>query len=207
MLRATVNVLLLIVSISIFSSVHAANNKVVMVFGDSLSAGYGLNVGEGWVQLLRNKLKNEHQDISIVNASISGNTSGNGLSRISADLKRHQPDVLVLELGGNDGLRGHSPLLFKSNMQKIIDRSLNQGVKVLILGMKLPTNYSLRYRTAFEKVYTELANENQLPLVAFFMDKVALDPSLMQKDGIHPNKKGQPQLLDNIWPALKPLIN
>jgi len=207
MFRTTAKVLLLIVSIFLISSVSATNNKVVMVFGDSLSAGYGLNPGDGWVQLLRNKLQQTQQHISVVNASISGNTSGNGLSRISADLKRHQPDVLILELGGNDGLRGHPPTLFKSNMQKIIDQSLNKNVKVLLLGMKLPTNYSLRYRTAFETVYVDLAKMNQLPLVPFFMDRVALDPSMMQKDGIHPNKKGQPFLLENIWPTLKPLLN
>ncbi len=211
MVRHTLQLLLLIVSFTAFSSAPAANNhsgeKVILIFGDSLSAGYGLKVGEGWVNLLIERIADNNLNYKIVNASISGNTSGNGLGRLNSDLDRHQPDILILELGGNDGLRGHPPSLFKSNMTKIIKRSQDKDIQVVLLGIKLPTSYGRRYRQAFEDIYQELADSFSLPLVPFFMDKVGINSALMQNDRIHPNAMGQPQLLNNVWPVLKPLLN
>lgn len=204
MTKYALQLLLLIVTFNI-SDNHCA--KVIMVFGDSISAGYGMDIQYGWVKLLEKRLTQDNADYKIVNASISGNTSGNGLGRLETDLDLHKPDILILELGGNDGLRGHPPGLLKSNMEKIIQQSLARNIQVLLLGIKLPPSYGRRYSQAFEAVYTDLAESYQLPLVAFFMDKVALNKELMQRDGIHPNVKGQPLLLDNVWPALKPLLD
>ena len=202
--KYAVQLLLLIVSLTFFPLTQA---KIIMVFGDSLSAGYGLDINEGWVTLLENRLRDKSKDYRIVNSSISGNTSGNGLARIKQDLQLHSPDILVLELGGNDGLRGHSPKMFKSNMAQIIKISQAKDVEVMLLGIKLPPSYGRRYGAAFEAVYSELAIEYQLPLVPFFMDKVAINKALMQRDGIHPNVKGQPQLLENVWPVLNTLLS
>lgn len=203
MSKNALQLLLLIVSLSI-TNCHFA--KVIMVFGDSLSAGYGLDNQSGWVKLLAKRIAETNPDYLIVNASISGNTSGNGLERIKTDLELHQPDILILELGGNDGLRGHPPSLFKSNMEKIIQISQAQNVRVLLLGIKLPPSYGQRYSKAFESVFTDLSDSYQLPLVPFFMDKVGVERELMQNDGIHPNDKGQPLLLDNVWPYLEPML-
>ncbi len=203
MVKHALQLLLLIVS---FSLTQANFAKVIMVFGDSLSAGYGLDNNSGWVKLLEKRVTQSKDGYTIVNASISGNTSGNGLGRIKTDLDLHNPDILILELGGNDGLRGHSPTLFKSNMEKIIKQSQTRDVQVLLLGIKLPPSYGRRYSQAFESVYIELAESYDLPLVPFFMDKVGVNKELMQRDGIHPNAKGQPLLLDNVWPLLEPML-
>jgi len=203
MAKYALQLLLLIVSL-IITDGHFA--KVIMVFGDSLSAGYGLDSQSGWVKLLEKRIAENNSEYNIVNASISGNTSGNGLGRIKTDLELHDPDILILELGGNDGLRGHPPALFKSNMEKIIQYSQAKNVRILLLGIKLPPSYGKRYSRAFESVYADLAETYQVPLVPFFMDKVGINKELMQKDGIHPNVKGQPLLLDNVWPVLKPML-
>jgi len=204
MTKYALQVLLLIVTLSVSQNYSA---KVIMVFGDSLSAGYGMDIQYGWVKLLENRLTKNHPGFKLINASISGNTSGNGLGRIKTDLELHNPDILILELGGNDGLRGHPPSMFRSNMEKIIQQSLAKNVQVLLLGIKLPPSYGQRYSKAFESVYTDLAESYKLTLVPFFMDKVGINKKLMQQDGIHPNVKGQPQLLENVWPALKTLID
>ena len=202
-MKNTLQVLLLIVS-TLVTSAHFS--KVIMVFGDSLSASYGMKVEAGWVRLLENKLSAADSEYTVANASISGNTSGNGLGRIDADLKLHQPDILILELGGNDGLRGHSPKMFKSNMEKIITKALDKDIKVLLLGIKLPPSYGRKYGKAFDAVFKDLAEKHSITYLPFFMDKVAGYSELMQRDGIHPNEKGQPLLLDNVWPYLKPLL-
>jgi len=204
MYRYALQLLFLIVSLFITNGYFA---KVIMVFGDSLSAGYGLENNSGWVTLLEKRIADTNNSYTIVNASISGNTSGNGLGRIETDLNLHNPDILILELGGNDGLRGHPPSLFKSNMEQIIQHSHNKNVRVLLLGIKLPPSYGQRYSKAFESVYSDLSESYQLPFVPFFMDKVGVNKELMQKDGIHPNLKGQPQLLENVWPLLEPMLD
>jgi len=202
--KCVLQLLLLFVSISVSNHGFA---KTIMVFGDSLSSGYGFDNQYGWVKLLEQRLDKSADQHQVVNASISGNTSGNGLGRIKTDLELHNPDILILELGGNDGLRGHPPTLFKSNMDKIIQISQEKNIKVLLLGLKLPPSYGRRYGKAFESVYQQLAETYQLPFVPFFMDKVGVNRELMQKDGIHPNVKGQSVLLDNVWPVLKPILD
>ena len=177
-----------------------------MVLGDSLSAGYGLAPGQGWVALLAQRLQERNIPCEVVNASISGDTSAGGLARVDAALAQHRPEILLLELGANDGLRGLSLKAMKSNLSSIIGKAKAAGAKVLLIGMQLPPNYGPRYTGRFHSIYGELAQEQQLPLVPFLMDKVALDPSLMQPDNFHPNAKAQPLLLETVWQPLQPLL-
>lgn len=185
---------------------HSAWCGTILIFGDSLSAGYGVTQGAGWVDLLAQRLTEERLSYQVINASISGDTSAGGLSRISAELKRHQPDILILELGANDGLRGLPLKAMKSNLSSIIDQAKTAGARVLLLGMQMPPNYGPRYTERFSAIYGELAREQQLPLVPFLLEKVALDPALMQADNLHPNSKGQALLLETVWPQLQLLI-
>jgi len=177
-----------------------------MVFGDSLSAGYGLESGQGWVTLLKDRLERKGFHYSVANESISGDTSAGGLARIDEALQAHTPDILILELGANDGLRGLSLTAMKHNLNSIIQRAKDKGAKVLLLGMQMPPNYGPRYTERFSSIYGELAKAQQLPEPPFLLEKVALKPSLMQPDNLHPNAKGQPLLLDTVWPALTPLL-
>ncbi|MGB5345525.1 MAG: arylesterase [Woeseia sp.] len=174
----------------------------VLVFGDSLSAGYGMEVDQSWPALLQTRLKNEGYEHQVINASISGETSEGGAQRIAAAIERYAPAVVVLELGGNDGLRGYPPRRLKGNLQAMIEQSRSAGAAVVLLGIRIPSNYGPRYTRSFENVYRELAESYALPWVEFFMDGVALDESLMQDDGIHPNAAAQGTLLDNAWPAI-----
>lgn len=178
----------------------------ILVFGDSLSAGYGLEPGQGWVALLRDRLEQKGFRYRVVNESISGDTSASGLSRIDAALAQHKPELLILELGANDGLRGLSLKALKGNLSSIIERAKAAGARVLLLGMQMPPNYGPRYTERFSSIYGELAAKHQLPDPPFLLQRVALDPSLMQADDLHPNAEGQPLLLDTVWPALKPLL-
>jgi acyl-CoA thioesterase-1 len=179
----------------------------LMVFGDSLSAGYGLPPGMGWVDLLAKRLEHQGRPCTVVNASISGDTSAGGASRIDAALAKHHPDILLLELGANDGLRGLSLAAMKDNLNRIIDRAEKSGARVVLIGMRMPPNYGPRYTERFHSIYGELAGERQLPLVPFLMEKVALEPSLMQADNFHPNAQAQPLLLQTVWPVLAPLLH
>ena len=178
----------------------------VLIVGDSISAGFGLDTRKGWVALLEQRLKQEGFDDKVVNASISGDTSAGGLARLPAALAAHKPDVVVIELGGNDGLRGQPPAQLQQNLAAMIDAAKTAGAKVLLLGMQLPPNYGVRYTEAFARVYTQLADEKQIALVPFFLEGVGGHPELMQADGLHPAAAGQKRLLDNVWPALKPLL-
>lgn len=178
----------------------------LLVFGDSLSAGYGVEAGQSWVDLLAQRMEEKNLPYQVVNASISGDTSAGGLSRIKTELKRHQPDILILELGANDGLRGLPLKSMKSNLSSIVQQAKASGARVLLVGMQMPPNYGPRYTERFSAIYGELAKEQQLPLVPFLLEKVALDPRLMQADNLHPNAKGQPLLLDTIWPGLAPML-
>ena len=207
MRKIALGILLIVFSVSLSIQADTHAQKKIMVFGDSLSAAYGMKVQEGWVELLRQRLNEENFAYDVVNASISGNTSGNGLERVKTDLELHKPDIMVLELGGNDGLRGHPPRMFKSNMEKIIEAAMNQGTQVVLLGIRLPPSYGKRYIEAFESVYEKLAENYSLPFVPFFMENVGTERALMQNDGIHPNAKGQPVLLDNVWPTLRRVLN
>jgi acyl-CoA thioesterase-1 len=184
-----------------------AEAPVILVFGDSISAGYGLaRVEQGWVELLRTRLKSEGYGYQVVNASVSGETTAGGLARLPRALELHHPKIVILELGGNDGLRALPVPQMRSNFQQMISLSTAAGAKVLVLGMRIPPNYGPQYTAQFEAVYGDLARADKLPLVPFFMDHIALQPNLMQSDDIHPNADGQPVLLDNMWPVLQPLL-
>jgi len=178
----------------------------VLIVGDSISAGFGLDTRKGWVALLEQRLKQEGFDDKVVNASISGDTSAGGLARLPAALATHKPDVVVIELGGNDGLRGQPPAQLQQNLASMIERSRQAGAKVVLLGMRLPPNYGVRYTRAFANVYEQLAADKKVPLVPFFLEGVGGVPELMQADGIHPAQGAQQRLLENAWPAIKPLL-
>jgi acyl-CoA thioesterase-1 len=184
-----------------------AETPVILVFGDSISAGYGLaRVEQGWVELLRTRLKREGYGYQVVNASVSGETTAGGLARLPRALEMHHPKIVILELGGNDGLRALPVAQMRSNFEQMISLSMASGAKVLVLGMRIPPNYGPQYTTQFERVYGDLARADKLPLVPFLMDHIALQPTLMQADDIHPNADGQPILLDNVWPVLRGML-
>ncbi len=184
----------------------AAAEPVILLVGDSLGAGYGVPLDRAWAALLQARLKAEGLPQRLVDASISGDTSRGGLARLPEALKRHRPSILIIELGGNDGLRGISPQEMKSNLGRMIELARAAGARVLLVGMRLPPNYGLAFTERFERVYHELAKERGVPLVPFLLEGVATDRALMQPDGIHPNAAGQPRVLDNLWPYLEPLL-
>jgi acyl-CoA thioesterase I len=180
----------------VFGSVNAKESTVLVV-GDSLSAGYGIDIKEGWVALLETDMAAKHQ-LKWINASVSGETTSGGKARLDQLLKTHQPDYVILELGGNDGLRGQPLNLIRKNLQSMIDRIHQQEAKILLLGMQIPPNYGARYAESFAKIYSELAKKNNLLLVPFLLEGVATNPSLMQSDGIHPTAEGQPLVMQNV---------
>lgn len=178
----------------------------LLVLGDSISAAFGLDTRQGWVSLLEQRLVTEGFDYRVVNASVSGDTSAGGLARLPTLLAEHRPQLVIVELGGNDGLRGQPPAQLQQNLAGMVAQSQQAGAKVLILGMQLPPNYGARYNRLFSQVYADVATAAQVPLLGFFLDGVGGVPALMQGDGIHPNAAAQPRLLDNLWPQLKPLL-
>ncbi|MGA4474718.1 arylesterase [Ectopseudomonas chengduensis] len=178
----------------------------LLVVGDSISAAFGLDSRQGWVALLEKRLNEEGFEHSVVNASISGDTSAGGAARLSALLAEHKPELVIIELGGNDGLRGQPPAQLQQNLASMVERSQQAGAKVLILGMRLPPNYGARYTTAFAEVFSKVAEESGSALVPFVLEGIGGVPSMMQPDGIHPTAEAQPVLLDNVWPTLKPLL-
>jgi acyl-CoA thioesterase-1 len=178
----------------------------ILVMGDSLSAGYGLKVETGWVALLQQRLKDKGYEYHVVNASVSGETTGGARARLPRSLQLHHPRIVIIELGGNDGLRGLPITQMKNNLQAMIEAAREAHAKVLLLGMNIPPNYGPEYASQFHRVYVDLARQYQVPLVDFLLAGVALTPQLMQADGIHPSAEAQPRLLDNIWPDLLPLL-
>jgi acyl-CoA thioesterase-1 len=179
---------------------------VVLVFGDSLSAGYGIRVEQGWVSLLAQKIEHEGYGFRVVNASVSGETTDGGLARLPRALAVQQPHIVLLELGANDGLRGLPLTGTRENLDKMITLLHSYHVAVLLLGLRMPPNYGERYTTGFMTMYQELAATHHIALLPFLLENVALTPGLMQADGLHPNEQGQPLLLDNVWPRLVPLL-
>jgi acyl-CoA thioesterase-1 len=186
--------------------IQAAPAPTIVVLGDSLSAAYGIRVDEGWVSLLQKRLTSQGYGYRVVNASVSGETTAGGLARLPRALELHRPSIVILELGGNDGLRGLSLDQMRQNLDAMIRRSQSAGAKVLLAGMRVPPNYGPTYTQKFHALYDDLARRYRVPLVPFLMKDVALDEALMQADGIHPNARGQPILLDAVWPVLKPLL-
>ena len=185
----------------------ASEPPVLLILGDSLSAGYGMDREKSWVSLLETRLRDSGYSYRILNSSISGDTSQGGLARIPRLLDRYQPQIVILELGANDGLRGINPVITRENMTSMIQQSQAIGARVLLAGIKLPPNYGSAYLQQFESMYGDLANEFGTLLVPFFMEGVAMRPDLLQADNIHPNEKGQPVLLDNIWKVLQPKLS
>ncbi|MFZ2311096.1 MAG: arylesterase [Methylobacter sp.] len=183
-----------------------ATAKSIVVLGDSISASYGIEVTEGWVALLQKKLNEKHSDCIISNESISGDTTAGGLARIDNVLKLHKPNIVIIELGANDGLRGLSPALIKSNLAEMIRRAQKADAKVLLLSMKIPPNYGKRYTDMFYSVYSQLSKELGVPYVPFILEDVALVKELMQQKGLHPNADAQPIIADKIWPHLLQLL-
>lgn len=184
-----------------------ANSKVLLVFGDSLSAAYRIPQTQGWVALLDEKLKTEYPHWSVINASVVGETTSGGRQRLPALLERDHPTLVILELGGNDGLRGHPPLLIQKNLEFMIQACQKVQAQVLLIGMKMPPNYGGPYTQQFEQIFPDLSKEYDLPFVPFFLEKVALNPKLMQSDHIHPTAEAQPLLLEVLLPVLMPLLN
>lgn len=176
------------------------------MFGDSLAAGYGVNPADAWPQLLQHKLQQEGYGATVVNASVSGETTSGGLARLPRALQQHRPRVVLLELGANDGLRGLPLPTVRSNLDKMIHLIQDAGAKVLLVGIQLPPNYGPAYSTRFRDLFTELARNRRVAVVPFLLEGVALEPRYMQDDGLHPNAAGQPLLLATVWPHLQPLL-
>jgi acyl-CoA thioesterase-1 len=194
--------LLVLVVLLTASAGHSADVPTVLVFGDSLSAGYGIDVDQSWTALLQSRLREQGYEHRVVNASISGETTEGGAERIGPAIENFAPQLIILELGGNDGLRGFPPQRTRENLEKIITASKASGAEVVLLGIRIPSNYGPRYTQAFEAVFRETAEKLDVLWIEFFMDGIALDEELMQADGIHPNAKAQPRLLDNAWPII-----
>jgi acyl-CoA thioesterase-1 len=180
---------------------------VILVFGDSISAGYGIAPESGWVNLLSSRLRQEGYGFQVVNASVSGETTVGGLARLPRALAAHDPRIVIIELGGNDGLRGLPLAGTRANLGAMLGLAARHGRSVLLLGLRMPPNYGERYTRGFAAIYTALAPARHVPLVPFLSAGIAEQPSLMQSDGLHPNERGQPVLLDNVWPVLKPLLH
>lgn len=176
----------------------------ILVFGDSISAAYGLETNEGWVRLLQQKLdKKAPGKHYVFNGSLSGETTSGGVRRLPALLRQHKPDIVIIELGGNDGLRGQPPVLMEKNLRQMVGDARKSGAEVILLGMKIPPNYGKAYTQAFEAVFAKVSKDMNAPLLPFFLDGVGGNPLLMQRDGVHPTARAQPRLLDNAWPLIK----
>ena len=184
----------------------AGHGATLLVFGDSLSAAYGIGARDGWVTLLEERLRRKRFDYSVVNASISGETTSGGATRIGEALERTQPAVVIVVLGGNDGLRGLSAGQMKANLSRIIEAAKSRGARVLLVGVRVPPNYGPRYVHEFKAAFTELAERHRVPLVHHVLEEIGEHRNLMQPDNIHPTAAAQPQILENIWPTLEPLL-
>jgi len=183
-----------------------AATGTILILGDSLGAAYGMDLDQGWVALLQRRIADAGMPWRVVNASISGDTSAGARARLPAALERHQPGIVVLETGGNDGLRGLPLRQFRENLATMVKLCRASGARVVLVGVQLPPNYGTRYTSAFSAVYADVASADDLPLVRSIVDGIGTDPGLMQPDGIHPNVTAQPLMLDRVWTVLKPLL-
>lgn len=204
-LKTTLQTVTLVVFTSFATSAYSAS-KTILVLGDSLSAEYGLARGEGWVNLLQKKLATEKISASIINASISGETTSGGKARLPSLLLKHQPAIVVIELGANDALRGLSLTATQENLRAMIKSAKAAKAKILLIGMQIPPNYGSDYTRQFSALFPKLAQESKSSLVPFMLQGVAEKPELFQADRIHPSAAAHPRILDNIWPQLKPLL-
>jgi acyl-CoA thioesterase-1 len=202
-MRKLLSLIVLLVS----AGAHANDAPTVLVFGDSLSAGFGIEVDQSWASLLQRRLEDQGYEHRVVNASISGETTEGGATQIDSAIATFGPELIILELGGNDGLRGFPPARIKENLLAIARRAQASGADVVLLGIRIPTNYGARYTQAFEAVYAEVAEELGIEWIEFFMEGVALNDELLQEDRIHPNAAAQPILLDNAWPVIRATLD
>lgn len=189
------------------TSAATTQPNTILIVGDSLSAGYGIDVNAGWVKLLDDRLKQQGYEYRIVNASVSGETSGGGRARLAQLLDFDKPSIVILELGANDGLRGLPLKQVRDNLENMIQTSQAHHARVLLIGMQMPPNYGETYTSGFKNMYGDLAQTHKLAFVPFLLEDVALNEKLMQADNLHPNAQGQPKLLENVWPKLKALLN
>ena len=200
-LRITFFLLILIVPY------HAsAQNNTIVVYGDSISAAYGIDSSKGWVNILRKRLADNTEDVTIINASVSGETSKGGAVRIDKILSKHNPKTLILELGGNDGLRGYPISDISSNLETIITTCLDQNIQVVLMGMIIPPNYGVRYSSAFSAIFSTLASKYDLQFIPIQLEGTLADKTLLQADGIHPNEKGQIVIFEKVYAVLTDLI-
>jgi acyl-CoA thioesterase-1 len=189
------------------NAAQASESPTILIFGDSLSAGFGIDVDQSWGALLQQRLEQQGYEHRVVNASISGETTEGGATQIESAIDAFSPEVVILELGGNDGLRGFPPARIKANLKAIAEQARSSGAKVVLLGIRIPTNYGARYTQAFEAVYAEVAAELDIGWIEFFMEGVALNDELLLEDRIHPNAAAQPILLDNAWPEIRATLD
>ena len=185
----------------------AAGESVLLVLGDSMSAGFGMDIRDGWVSLLQRRLEQRGGEWRVVNGSVSGDTSAGGLARLPQLLDLHRPALVIIELGSNDGLRGLAFDGIAANLRQMIEAIRQAGAKAVLVGSRLPPNYGVAYTEAFHQLFLEVAASEQVPLAPFLMEGIARERSLMQADGHHPNAAAQPRLLENVWPVLEPLLN
>lgn len=184
-------------------AVPSVHGQTLLVVGDSISAAYGLEIERGWVSLLQQRLTERGLSYQVVNASISGDTSAGGRNRLPSLLEQHQPSLVLIELGGNDGLRGLPLTNLQDNLHSMVQMSKQQGAQVILLGMRIPPNYGARYTEGFYQIFQQVAEQEQVPVVSFFLEGVGGVPGMVQADGIHPTEQAQPILLDNAWEAVK----
>ena len=204
-LRICILIMLLFSTVLFNQPVRAMKNTILVV-GDSISSAYGMDYKKGWVSLLQTRLHEEGKDYQVINASITGDVSASGRQRISKLLDQHEPNLVIIELGGNDGLRGLPLDELKKNLQSMIDASLSSGAIVLLTGMKILPNYGPKYTQAFEQVYYDLASENTISLTPFILEGIGGVPDKIQADGIHPNEQAQQIILDNVWKQITDLL-
>ena len=195
--------LLIVVLIALSSAAHAA--RTILVFGDSLSAGYGIRQDLAWPALLAKRLQERQLDYNVINASISGETTSGGRSRLNAALSKYTPSIIIIALGSNDGLRGLPIATMRDNLNAMTESAQKKNTKVLIVGQRLPPNYG-NYAAQFESTFSEVAKQQNTALVAFLLEGIATEPKLFQADNLHPTAEAQPRLLDNIWRKLEPLL-
>ncbi|MGB0865150.1 MAG: arylesterase [Granulosicoccaceae bacterium] len=188
--------------LSLLAPTLKAQTPTILVLGDSISAAYGIAEEDGWVELLRHRLKQSQQNFQVINASVSGDTTSGGLARLAAAFDKHSPRILVIELGGNDGLRGLSLKKMRNNLSAMVKLCLDRGCKPVILGMRIPSNYGEAYTERFHNSFARVAEQHDVPLAPFFLEGVATDDSLMLDDGIHPNEAAQSALLETAWPLI-----
>ena len=195
------------IGLIVLCSVAQVQAATVLVVGDSISAAFGLETQQGWVALLEERLAEQSSEFTVVNAAISGETTAGGLARFPDLLEEHQPDYVIIELGGNDGLRGLALTHIANNLTSMVRQAKEQGAAVLLLGMRLPGNYGKLYTTAFFNVYQHIAEKEQVALVEFFLEGIGAVDGMMQADGVHPTVQAQPLLLENAWQGFAPLLS